>query len=352
MSRKKDKAVTITNVAEEAGVSVATVSRVLNNPQYKVSDEVRQKVLTAAERLKYCKGGSRKVARLREQIGVIVPNITSCIYAQALTGIEAVAKDNNYGVFICNSLRDPEREYNYLCEMARKRIRSVILSSVITESKIIKEFTDRGLNIVLLDQNMPELDCAHVNFDMHTGVGIAVNHLIELGHTRIGLVIMPATRWSSKRIISGYQEVLTAAGIPKLDSLIFTSDNEHETCASGGDFRFGTEIGHQIAARISEMSALVISSSLISCGVLNAFKEHGIKVPQQISLVSLDDFAPASIINPAITSLRLPVFDVGKIAAGIIVSNLTREAPNDLIDLNIKSELIIRESTQAYKSLP
>jgi len=350
MTKVKGKKVTITDVAKEAGVSVATVSRVLNNPQYKVSDDVRDKVLTVAERLNYAKGGSSKILRMRDQIGVIVPNITSCIYAQALTGIEAVARDNNYGVFVCNSLRDPEREYNYLCEMERKRIRSVILSSVITDSRILKHFMDRGLNLVLLDQNMPELDCAHVNFDMHTGTGIALNHLVELGHTRIGLVIMPTTQWSRKLIFSGYRDALSAAGIKLNDSLIFTSDTEQEACASGGDFRFGTEIGEQIADRVSELSALVISSSLISCGVLNAFKQRGIKVPEQVSVVSLDDFAPASIINPAITSLRLPVFDVGKIAAGMVVSNMTHERP-DLINLNIESELIIRESTARYKPL-
>lgn len=346
MPRPKGNAITISDIAKDAQVSVATVSRVLSNPAYKVSNDVRQAVIESSERLNYVKGPTRlRHSRIRNEIGVIVPNVTNSMYAQALTGIEVIARDYDYGVFVCNSLRDREREYDYLCEMHRKRIRSVILSTVSTSVAGIHEFIRRGMDIVLLDQRLPGLDCAHVNFDMYAGASMAVDHLSGYGHRRIGLAIMPLTRWSRMQIVNGYQDALARTGLPIDESLIFTPDGEGEIGGSGGDFAIGAEIGEKVAARLDSLSALVVVNSMTCCGILNTFKEKGIRVPEHLSMVSLDDFAPSRVLEPAMTSLHLPVFEAGKIAATLVISRLAQQNPG-LINMGVTPELIIRESTR------
>lgn len=346
MARPKGNAITINDIANDAQVSVATVSRVLNNPGYKVSPEARKAVIDSAERLNYIKGTPRlRHSRIRNEIGVIVPNITNSMYYQALTGIEMIARDYGYGVFICNTLRDKEREYDYLCEMQRKHIRSVILSSVSTNIEGIHEFIERGMNIVMLDQRISGVDCAHVNFDMNAGACMAVDHLVDYGHKRIGLAIMPITRWSRTQIVNGFRDALNRSGLQFDESLIFTSRTESETYASGGDFAIGVEIGEKVIAKLDSLTALVVVNSMTCCGILSTFKDKGIRVPDQLSMVSLDDFAPAKVLNPAMTSLHLPVFEAGKIAATIVISRLAQQHPS-LISMGVKPELMIRDSTR------
>lgn len=345
MSRTKSNSTTIKDIANDAQVSVATVSRVLNNPEYKISPAVKKTVIEASDRLNYTKGTRLRHSKIRDPIGVIVPNITNPMYYQALTGIETIARDYDYGVFVCNTLRDKDREYDYLCEMYRKRIRSVILSSVSTSVKGINEFIGRGMNIVLLDQHLQGVDCANVNFDMYAGAGMCVQHLVDYGHTRIGLAIMPITRWSRTQIVNGYRDALEKVGINLDESLIFTSHLENEDYACGGDFCIGEEIGEKIAASLDSLTALVVVNTMTTCGILNTFKDKGIKVPDQISIVSLDDFAPSSVLNPAMTSLHLPVFEAGKIAATMVISRLAQQNPG-LFSLGVKPELIVRDSTR------
>lgn len=345
MSRTKGQAITIIDIAKDAQVSVATVSRVLSNPVYKVSSEVRSAVMASAERLKYVKGARLRQSRIRNEIGVIVPNLTNAMYPQVLTGIEMIARDYDYGVFVCNSLRDRGREFDYLCEMQRKRIRSVILSTVSTSIDGIQEFIARGMNIVLLDQRLPGLDCAHVNFDMYAGARMAVDHLVEYGHRRIGLAMMPLTKWSRTQIVNGFRDQLAKHGLPSDESLVFTANGEHEESACGGDFACGAEIGEKVAAALDSVTALVVVNSMTSCGILSSFRERGIRVPEHISLVSLDDFAPSGVLEPALTSLHLPVFEAGKIAATLAISRLAQQNPT-LISMGVKPELLIRESTR------
>lgn len=345
MARTKKNAPTMHDIAKDAQVSIATVSRVLNNPEYKVSQSVRDSVIEASNRLHYSRETRLRRSNIRNEIGVIVPNITNSMYYMVLTGIETIARDYNYGVFVCNTLRDKEREYDYLCEMHRKRIHSVILSSVSTSVEGISEFIDRGMNIVLLDQQIQGIDCANVNFDMYAGASMGVRHLIDYGHKRIGLAIMPITRWSRTEIFNGYRDTLLKAGLDTDTSLVFTSKSEKEDHASGGDFAIGEEIGEKVAANLNSLTALVVVNTMTACGILNKFKQKNIKVPDQISLVSLDDFAPSDVLNPALTSLHLPVFEAGKIAATIVISRLAQQNPG-LFNMGVKPELIVRESTR------
>jgi len=346
MARPKSDQTTIKDVATVAGVSPATVSRVLSNPEYEVSEALKQRVLSAAGHLNYQSGGRLRQTRIRAEIGVIVPNITNPLYAQALTGIETIARDYDYGVFVCNSMRDKDREYDYLCEMYHRKIRSVILSSVSTRVDGIREFIDRGMKVVLLDQRLPGLDCAHVNFDMYRGAGLAVQHLVALGHRRIGLATTPLTRWTRSQILQGYQDALTQAGISLDESRVFTSQTEDETRLFGGDFDAGMELGEKITAGPHDMTALVIINSITACGVLKVFKARGIQIPGQLSVVSLDDMAGSDVVDPPLTALRLPVFDAGRIAATIVISRLAQQNPN-LLNMGITPELIVRGSTRA-----
>jgi len=159
MARPKSETATIKDIACAAHVSPSTVSRVLNNPGYEVSEALRSRVRLIAEQLEYQKAGRLRDSRIRGHLGVILPNVINPMYAQALTGIETIALDYDCGVTVNLSLRDRDREFDYLSELFHRKILSVILSPVSAQVEGLKTFIERGMRVVLLDQRLPGIDC-------------------------------------------------------------------------------------------------------------------------------------------------------------------------------------------------
>ena len=178
--------VTLHDVAAYAGTSITSVSRVLSDPAYPVAVQTQERILDAVKKLGYIKPISASRYRHKNdvmEIGVILPTISNPFYAMALTGIKSKFQSWGYNVLIYDSYRSPENELNLLRSLRQKGIVGVILSSLQTDGKALREFTNLGMKIILLDQKVYNTDCDHISFEYSEGARQAVRFLYGIGQT-------------------------------------------------------------------------------------------------------------------------------------------------------------------------
>ncbi|MBQ3131382.1 MAG: LacI family DNA-binding transcriptional regulator [Clostridia bacterium] len=349
---------TIRDVAKLAGTSPATVSRVLRDEGYPVTDSLRQRVKEAVERLEYharpisaaniSNAGEDDISRT---VGVILPNTSNPFYQQAMLGIERTAQAKGYYVFVCNTMRDINREAEYLEAMYRKGIRNVVISPVSSNDPTnILSYREKGMNFVLLEQKVEGLEASRIHFDMLKGAIMATNYLLDNGHRKIALATTPLTRWTRIQVFNGYRTALERAGIELDEKLIFISnDEEWENVEEGYDFRAGGELGAMLAEHIGEFTAVVCVNDITAAGVMSTLKKAQVSVPQDVSLVSFDDISLASMLLPALTTIRFPTYDAGMLAANLMV-DLIEGITRFPMTLKLEPTLIIRDTVQSIKA--
>lgn len=277
----KERRTTIRDVAQYAGTSPATVSRVLSGEDYPVAPELRNRVLNAAAQLDYqapavktdreMGRGGRRSGRI---IGVILPNVTNPFYSQALTGIENIARQRGYHAVVCNTLRDKTRERQYLEMLYDRGIRYVILSFVDFNADNISAFSQKGMCFVLLDQQVDDVDCGRVNFDMFGGAVLAVDYLIRMGHQRIALATTPLVRWTRVQVHRGYKAALEQAGLAYSQGDVFISSPEVEEEEEGYDILAGRQLAEMIAERRGEFSAILCVNDITCVGLIEIGRAH------------------------------------------------------------------------------
>ncbi len=349
MARPKSESPTLKEVAAAADVSPSTVSRIINNPGYTANDELRQRVLKAAAELHYQPRSRIRKSRIRGRIGVILPNVSNPMYTQALTGIETIARDYDYGVALGISLRDRGREFDYVSDMFSRKIEAIILSPVSDSVEGLREFIQRGLRVVLLDQELPGLDCSFIDFGLRSGVRLAVRHLVDNGHKRIGLVTLPLNRWNREEVRAGYASELTVNGIVYNESKVVIAEEKESLYGFNDDFAAGEKLGERLDLARLNVSALVALNGALACGLLASLQNRGIRIPEQMSLLSLEDVPGATLFKPALSVLQLPAFQVGQLAAMKLISKLGRKSPL-LQNTEAKPRLILRDSTRSLNS--
>lgn len=351
----KVKRVTIRDVARHAGTSPATVSRVLSEEGYPVGDELSARVRKAVEELEYeytpqnrsasdGKGGALK--KHTKTIGFVLPNISNPFYSQAITGVENVARQRGYQVMICNTLRDKARERRYLQMLLDMGIRHIILSSIDLKADNIREFSEKGMEFVLLEQQVDDdVNCYHINFDMYSGAVMAVDHLVKCGHRKIALATTPLIRWTRMQVYKGYVAALKAAGLQYDDRQVFISSSEHEVEEEGYDILAGRQLGQMIAERRDEFTAVLCVNDITSAGLIQGLNNAGVRIPEDLSLVSMDDIPFASVFRPELTTIRYPTYEGGKLAAMLLFDRMEGNSKYSL-NLNIEPLLITRKSVK------
>ena len=187
------KQATIRDVAKLAGVSLATVSRVLNDSDYPVREELRQKVKAAIEELNYIPNGAARALRrdTSKDIGLVIPNVSNPFYLQTMLGINDVLAKNDCSMILCNTLWDVEQERSCLRQLYERQTKGVILSSVDESGDVVAEYSRKGMRFVLLDQKLTGVESTGISFDSRAGARMAVEHLISMGHRRIAFATMP-----------------------------------------------------------------------------------------------------------------------------------------------------------------
>jgi LacI family fructose operon transcriptional repressor len=302
----------IKEVAEAAGVSTATVSRVLANKPY-VRPEVRERVLAAVAQLAY---RPNRVARtLRSQqsnsLGLIVSDIRNPFFSELSRAVEDTAYAHGYSVVLCNTDEDPQKEELYLNLMHDENVAGIVLSPT---RQTITRFADLNIAIptVLVDRSLKNGDADAVLLDNVAAAYELTMHLLEQGYRRIGAILAAVNTTGDERQ-RGYADALRDYGLDVEEALVRHVAPKIET---------GHAAALELLAAAQPPDAILTGNSLLTAGTLQAIRERGLRIPDHIALVGFDDAIWAELVQPAITVLAQPTDDIGRTATELLLERI------------------------------
>lgn len=335
---------TIRDVAKLAEVSVATVSNALNDPG-RVSDELRGRVLKAVETLQYAPRAAARSLRKQSSglIGLIVADITNPFFTELVQAIEVIASQRGYSVLLCNSNEDPAREEKHLQVLRSQWVDGIILATT-GEASLSRAalLSQMRVPIVLVDRAFDGFGLDAVVLDNRLAAYQATEHLIRRGHRRIGLISGPASVTTGADRQRGYREALHASGLPFDATLV---------CEAG----FRELQGHDATMTLMRLpqppTALFAANNLMAMGMMRALSELGLRSPDDVSVICIDDFPWADVFRPRLTTVTQPVRRMGETAVGLLMDRIagTRQGTGGLHVL--ESHLAVRESCAAPMSV-
>jgi len=329
----------IRTVAGRAGVSTATVSRVLSGFEG-VRENTRKKVLSAIEELDYSVDSVARSLRQRKTytIGLIVGNVLSQFYSTIAKSIEDTARDYGYKTILCNGDDDPVKEMEYLKILRSNKVDGIILTPTGLNRDFIKSTMNAGIQIVLLDRLVDGLDADAVLVDNYEGAYAATKYLLDRGYVRIAIINGFTDRTTGAERLRGYRSALRESGIAEEDALIKTGDFKKES---------GTRLTLELLAMEKPPDAVFVTNMDMTMGVLTALGVNKTAIPRDMAVLSFDDPEWSAIIEPPLTAVSQPVYRLGSTAAKKLIDRIENreEVPvNKPSITTLKTRLIIRRS--------
>ncbi|MFO7637504.1 MAG: LacI family DNA-binding transcriptional regulator [Clostridia bacterium] len=309
---------TITDVAERARTSVATVSRHLSNNGYPVSEDAKKRIDEAVRRLDYSPNmvGRMLKKSLGMDIGVIIPTIMNPYYPAVVLGIEEEALRRGYGIFLCNSQRNPKNEKNYMDSLIQKQVGGIIISSSGKNRAHYEKLNKLGVPVVSLDGDIPCRGFGKILFDYEQGAYLAGRHLVELGHTDIAFLTAPLTKKSRIEMQAGFVRAVGSM------ARTVVSEDEKEHVDGTYEFNNGTRLAEMFLKLSPRPSAILAVNDMTAYGIIRRLNENGLRVPEDVSVVGFDDIEFSRMFSPPLTTVSQPSFRTGKLAARLLFSML------------------------------
>lgn len=327
---------TVKDVAEMAGVSTATVSRVLSGVSA-VREPRRTKVLEAARLLRYRPNRAARDIRARSSraIGVLIPDIENPFFTSAVCGIEEVLQSAGYSLLLASYNENPTREGELLNTFRAEGVAGLIFAASRAPSTIYQQLSRAGLAMVAISRVPGKLRTDQVTVANRAGAMTATTHLLQHGHVRLALINGPAALSTARERQQGYEQALSGYGLPIDQNLI-----------KQGDFR--QQAGYAAMQELLRLdvrpTAVFTASNLLTLGALQAIHEEGLKVPEEIAMVGFDEMAWSISLRPPLTTIAQPSLAVGRTAATMLLERLARpDLPRRQISL--ETHLIIRASS-------
>jgi len=329
------KKITIADVAQEAGVSMMTVSRVINHKDG-VSEETARRIWGIIDQLGYRPSGlARGLASSKSQtLGLVVPDIGNPFFSDIARGLEHGAYAHGYSVFLCNTDEDPEREKAVLQSLDEKRVDGLVLCSSRLTDVELSENLARFPATVLINRDLPEKLSWSVRVDDETGAKIAVDHLLESGHQAIGFLAGPQISASGSKRLVGYQTALKNNRVTvNPDWVRHCLPNAESAQATATDLLWD----------YPELTALFCYNDLVAVGALKAAAAIKRVIPQDLAIIGFDDIPLADLVTPALTTCRVPRYQMGQQALDLLLHQVENRV-EDNRNILIQPKLIIRQS--------
>jgi len=331
------KAASLKSVAELAGVSIATVSRVLNgDPVVKAETKIAvEKAIKStgyhpnrvAQRL-------RSTSRSGKLIGLVIPDIQNPFYVDVIRGIEETAYAHSSAVLIGNFSQDPEKEKLYINILRSESVDGFIVAPHNGKDPFVTALIEEKHAVVCIDRGLTDFNTDLVKSDNERGAFNAIEHLIKLGHRRIAHITGNPSIPTTHERIAGYVAALKKYAIPVDESLI---------CGRASDFKSGVDLTAQLLDLPSPPDAIFTANNLLTLGSLEKIHERGLKIPDDIAIVGFDDMYWAASLNPPLTAVRQHGVEIGKRAIELLYQRI--EDPTRLpANLIISADLIVRQS--------
>lgn len=331
--------VTIRDVANRAGVSVATVSHVVNESRF-VAADTKARVLAAISDLHYRRDGIARSLRRSQTgtIGAIISDITNPFFADLVKGIDSVMHNlpNGMTVMVCNTEEDPAKERLYLDVLMEKRVDGIIAAPAGDNEEYFQGLLDQSFPLVFVDRSLRGLEVESVEVDNLSMAVKTVRHLIDRGHRRIA--VLKATLHASSIVdrVKGYEVAMAAAGLPTSPDLVVE-------CAS--DILAAQRGGSKVLSLTPLPDAVFCTNNFMTLGMVRAINERGLRCPEDIAIAGFDDFQWADAFQPRITAVAQPGFEMGQAAARLLMSRVDKTRNGPAVHTLLDTSLVIRESS-------
>ncbi len=323
--------VSIKDIAEKAGVSPSTVSRALNDHP-RISQGTKERIRRLAAEMGYSPSAVARslVTKRTRTVGFAVAWVSDPFLAPLLRGVEDFAVENGYTVVLSSFYNEAQREQELLSTFRERRVDGVIVESSRLDAERYPLPDQLGLPIVLI--NRPEYAYS-VSTDNHQGGRLATEHLVDLGHSRIGYIAAERGKRTNVDRLKAYERVLQARGCPIEDNLVAQGDGY-----AGG----GREAMRRLLALPSPPTAVFCYNDLTAMGAARAVREAGLHVPDDISLIGFDDIELAAYFHPPLTTVRQPAYELGRRAMEMVLALMENE--REVTSTMLGGELVVRES--------
>ncbi|HWT82144.1 MAG TPA: LacI family DNA-binding transcriptional regulator [Candidatus Methylomirabilis sp.] len=337
--RKPNRQATRADVARRARVSVATVSYVINDGPRPVATATRERVLRAIRRLDYRPSEVARSLRLQKTrtIGLILPDTANPFYAALAKGVEDTGFTRGYSVLLCHSDYDAAREQAYAEVLISKQVDGVIYIQATPDPSAVRRLLNRRIPTVAVDREIPDLEIDCVVADNFGGSRAATEHLLALGHRRIGCFVRASSLSNATERVRGYQAAMAEAGLPATPDLFVSSGHGYED---------GRKAMAQLLGVGIRPTAVLAYPDTMAIGAIRASLDAGLQVPEQMSVVGFDDIPSSAFIHPPLTTVSMPKWEMGQRAAEVLLTRIGGgETGRPSQRLVLPTTLIVREST-------
>jgi len=329
--------VSMNDVARKAGVSIATVSRVING-NARLNENTRAKVLRAIREMDY--QPSRVAKRLRSKsisgrlIGVLIPDIQNPFYVDVLRGVEEEAYQHNYALIMCNFGQDEKKEKLYLELLRSEAIDGLLAAPAREDDEAVIKLLEEGMPIVCVDRGLRNQDVDLVMVDNRKGAFQAVDHLAQSGYRHIAYISgLPAIP-SSRQRETGYRDALEKNGLPFDPSLVKYGNSKYES---------GVILCDELLSSENPPDAIFTGNDLITLGALETIHRKGFHIPDQVAIIGFDDMFWSNSLYPPLSAVRQPAYEIGRRATDLLIQRIN-DPGRSCIQMILNPELMIRKS--------
>jgi DNA-binding LacI/PurR family transcriptional regulator len=331
---------TMREVARRAGVSPATVSRVLNHT-HTISPETQQRVLDVVRQLNYYKNvHARRLATGRSDLfGLVISEIANPYFPEIIRGFQASAWDQGFDVLLCNTEYQPERTKSVIRKLIESDVRGVAIMTSSIDQPLTSELTAAGVGVVFCNLAPSGKLISNISIDYQRGIAQAIEHVVALGHRRAAVIAGPE---DNRTAITIKHALVTGLSQRKLNPFPVLDSN------------YRVDAGASAVRTILEQrkipTVLFCGNDLIAMGAMNALEEAGVRVPDDVSVVGIDDIVFAFLARPPLTTIRVPREHLGKIAFEALHKVLRLKRRKGM-EYYLETELVIRRSTARASSM-
>ncbi|XEC94240.1 LacI family DNA-binding transcriptional regulator [Paenibacillus tarimensis] len=327
----------IVDVATRAGVSVATVSRVLNGSKL-VNEKTRNRVLESIKELNYTPNAAAKTLRSKRTmtIGVVVSDIEVSYYAEIIKGIENMANSLHYNVIICDAQNQKEKEAGFIFLLQNRTVDGMIFVTPSLSNQELIALVEEGYNVAVVGRLIEHADIPCIHTDNVKIARDVVNHLIEQGHERIAFLSGYADAIDSYERLEGYMKALRDAGLPFVPNLIENGD-------------FNEDGGHLALLRLFDkkvpFTAVFAANDEMALGVYRACRELSVSIPEQLAVVGVDNIRITKYVTPRLSTIEQPKYTMGALLAEKLIDRMKDDVYRDQRVFCVESKLLVRESS-------
>ncbi len=330
------KKVTIKDVAKASGLALSTVSNALSGKNY-VKDETRKLVNETARKLGYRASAVARALRMQRSftIGVLIADVANPSSADFVRGVEDVAIREKCTMLLCNTDEDEERQILQMQALYDHQVDGIVLISQHCESPRIRALLDSGTPYVLVQRRSAKWKDDYVGSDNNEGLAEAIRHAYALGHRRIGFVTGPLESSSARERLETFKQESSRLKVSQSKSMIFEGRYTFES---------GLDAGHYFATMNDRPTCVMASSDMNALGFMQVALEKGLRIPEDISVIGLDDIALASLKSVNLTTIQLQKRDMGAAATELLMKRIRKPAKGGK-SIILPTRLVVRGTT-------